>query len=132
MTQVTSEGLEFVKGITGSLANSPAKDEELNLLCPGEHDHVTLEGSNRTKQAQVYPDDQCRAMCKGLENQKQMDVMGMSMLGAADNLTADRCEHATKSATGLLEDAECEKAWGNVIGKASRPELARPARQEEC
>lgn len=65
---------------TGFLTNSVDIAEKLNKRCPNRHGdiirkHVTLEGG-RTRAAQVYPDDLCRAICEGLQGQMQMDEKG--------------------------------------------------------
>ena len=63
---------------TGFFTNSVGIAEKFNRRCPNRHGdiihkHVTLE-SGRTRAAQVYPEDLCRAICEGLQDQIRMDA----------------------------------------------------------
>ena len=56
---------------TRFMLNSPEILKELGKLCPGDHRHQHLV-SGRAEKAAVYPDGLCRAICRGLV--KQIDV----------------------------------------------------------
>ena len=46
---------------------------ELNRKCQGQHRHIELTGSGRTKKAEVYPDDLCKTILSGLVKQMTAD-----------------------------------------------------------
>ena len=52
--------------------NSPAIAEALNRRCLGQHSDIGLLGG-RASAAAVYPPDLCRAICRGLREQKHRD-----------------------------------------------------------
>ena len=82
---------------TGCLTNSSCIAGELNKHRLDDHDHVTLEGKNRTTQAHIHPPELCRAICKGLKYQKQLDWMGLFILGRSSGLTSARCTGQCKN-----------------------------------
>ena len=51
---------------TGILTASPGVKENLNYLCDGSHWHSPLEGGNKTRLAQEWPEAFCQAMLDGL------------------------------------------------------------------
>ena len=57
----------------GFLTSSWCIAEELTRRCPGDHRHAHLLG-NRAKQAAVYPEGLCDAVCRGLVRQKEFDT----------------------------------------------------------
>ena len=62
----------FVKKPTGFLTNSFGIARELEQSCNGLHSHVHLVGG-RAHRAEVYPDELCYRILKGLVNQMKMD-----------------------------------------------------------
>lgn len=57
-------------------------------MCPNrmgkpQHDHVTLI-NGRAKAAQTYPPGLCRAVCKGLLEQMEVDEMGQFLIAEVD------------------------------------------------
>ena len=62
----------WVKKPTGFLTSSRHVAEQLDRRCLGNHDHVQLVGG-RASGAQVYPDDLCAAIVKGVVKQKSED-----------------------------------------------------------
>eukprot|EP00973_Karenia_brevis_P068755 9559104-Karenia_brevis.AAC.1 len=59
------------------MTNSPAVANQLAKRCsnkvPGpKHRHVCLI-NGRAKKAQVYPPELCKAICKGIKDQKEWD-----------------------------------------------------------
>ena len=61
---LSKEG-EVVKKPTGFLTNSPQTAKELARECDGRHRHRQLAGGSRCQQAQVYPPELCKAICRG-------------------------------------------------------------------
>ena len=129
---------------TGFLTNSVCIADQFNKRCPNRkgdmvHKHVTLE-SGRTRAAQVYLDDLCRAICEGLQDQIQMDEKGqflfMNVNSAQDASSKELhvCAESFKRKYKLVEEddmEEMEAAWDDVSGATLDPKLVRQARQEE-
>ena len=63
----------LVQKKTGFLTNSPEIAKELSRQCLGAHEHLRLKGGNLTKQAQVYPPELCKAICRQVRMQVQVD-----------------------------------------------------------
>ena len=76
MTQSDKNGKALVLKPASFLTNSVCLANALNLTCTGEHRHIRLEGQ-RVKVAQVYPEELCRATCKGIRAQKDVDSAGL-------------------------------------------------------
>ena len=57
----------------GFLSNSLLMGEDADRVCIGDRDHIS---KTRNMQAQICPPSICRAMCRGMKRQKQMDAMG--------------------------------------------------------
>ena len=75
---VSVESKKPIKKPTVFATNCPAIVREFsNKRCPGDHEHVRLEGSEggqrRTKAAQVYPDPLCQAVARCVLGQWQHD-----------------------------------------------------------
>ena len=62
----------WVKKPTGFLTSSRFVADQLSRRCKTDHDHVQLVGG-RAAGAQVYPDGLCRAMLRGVAQQKKYD-----------------------------------------------------------
>ena len=63
----------YIKKPTRFLTNSTFIGESLSLKCQGKHRHIELTGGGRTKRAEVYPDELCRAILTGLVRQMRHD-----------------------------------------------------------
>ena len=63
----------FVKKPSRFMTNSPMLGQALHRKCQGQHRHIELTGSGRTKKSDIYPDDLCRAILTGLVKQMKMD-----------------------------------------------------------
>ena len=72
MTSKDQMGEGLGKMPTQFMTNSPLLAKRLDLKCQGDHRHAQLIGS-RTKKAQAYPDELCRAILKGLADQMGAD-----------------------------------------------------------
>ncbi len=71
---------------TRFMTNSREIAKILQKRCDGSHDHISLDGG-RAKLAQVYPDELCRKICRGLMNQLEQDGrirQGQKGIGAAE------------------------------------------------
>ena len=65
---------------TGFIGNAWAIISRLRRRCDGGHVHVKLEGG-RAKNAALYPDELCREMCLGLDDQLKYDAKNLKCLG---------------------------------------------------
>lgn len=86
---------------TGFLTNSACIADQLRRRCPNRkghqvHRHVVLE-DGRTRAAQVYPDGLCRAICRGLRNQIQVDANGQFLLMNLDTTKDESSRDLQKS-----------------------------------
>ena len=72
MKQCDQEGEGLIKKPTGFLTNSREIAKILESLCNGDHRHIELIGG-RAKSAEVYPDELCKDILKGLTNQMKVD-----------------------------------------------------------
>ena len=73
LRQVVGGEEYYIKKPTRFLTNSPFIGESLSLKCQGQHRHIELTGGGRTKRAEVYPDELCRAILTGLVKQMKHD-----------------------------------------------------------
>ena len=64
-----------VKKPTGFMTSARCIATQLNKLCDGRHTHVHLVGG-RAAAAQVYPDELCRAILRGVVRQKALEKEG--------------------------------------------------------
>ena len=75
---------EYCQKATQFLMNSPQIAAELSKTCRGGHEHTRLEGGNRTKLAQIYPDALCDAICRGAAREREYREQGLYAIGAVD------------------------------------------------
>ena len=64
----------LVKKPTGFMSSSRFINRELDQKCEGGHAHIPLVGG-RAAGAQVYPQDLCESICKGVYKQKEFDKL---------------------------------------------------------
>lgn len=69
---------------TGFMTSSRFIADQLNKQCDGSHVHVHLVGG-RASAAQVYPDELCRAILRGVVRQKALDKEGRVSTPAMDS-----------------------------------------------
>ena len=69
---------------TSFMTNCPAMSLTLSTICDKSHQHTVLEGGNRTKASQVYPDMLCNAIVAGMALQKKWDAKGQYLLGTVE------------------------------------------------
>eukprot|EP00973_Karenia_brevis_P058584 8160027-Karenia_brevis.AAC.1 len=135
MTSVDEQGMGYVYKPTKFMTNSPAIAEQLNRKCSNQsqankHRHIHLM-NGRAKKAQIYPTELCRAICKGLKNQKDWDEEGKYLIGTieSDNDIHEELKRAMDTAQGAHEgDIE---AYDDVSGAVLNPDMVRKARLTE-
>ena len=128
---------------TGFLTNAVCIAQQLNKRCPNTsgytvHQHVIFEGG-RTKRAQVYPRELCKAICIGLQKQMQADKHGQFLLMEAgcERATSKDFMNASRELAGKYqiveenEDESLERAWDDVSGAELDARQVKRARQEE-
>ena len=133
------------KKATGFVTNSVEMAKELDKTCPGIHQHVTIMGGSRTKQAQIYPPDLCRAICNGAYREQQLRSNGIIPIGMVDISNYSQDAKDTEAYEGTYEQEE-EPEDDNaeamqvhtggefrdaVTGKALPTHLVKKARAEE-
>ena len=107
------------------MSNSSEILNELGRLCPGDHEHQHLI-NGRAEKAAVYPDGLCRAICRGLlkeidmEQRKIKPILGLSALDKVGEIPESE------------EESQCWKsAWDDVSGKELDPNGVKAARALE-
>ena len=78
--------LMAAKKPTQVMSNSWCILHELATRCDKSHVHQELMGGRASKAAE-YPDELCRAICRGLANQKRYDLSGKVCTGNLDYLS---------------------------------------------
>ena len=68
------EETRLVKKPTKWMTNSPILAKLLLARCNGQHEHVRLEGSSRTKQAEAYPVALVKAILNKVHQTKRMKM----------------------------------------------------------
>ena len=99
--------------------------EELQKTCDGNHHVHNPLLERRAKEAEVYPPELCRAMCRGVSRQKLMDETGQ--LSSAP-LSSGRLSVLISSVK--WKDEVHEDDGGYDVG-GSRPQDGRAILQEE-
>ena len=129
---------------TGFMTNSPCIAMQLQRRCPNKggyniHKHVVLQGG-RTKAAQVYPPELCKAIRKGLTKQIAADRDGQFLLTHMEHdenqssRSIMNVAKQTKEEYTIVEEddpEELEMAWDEVSGAELDPKMVRKAREEE-
>ena len=110
---------------TRFMSNSGEILKELGRLCPGDHIHQHLV-SGRAEKVAVYPEGLCRAICRGLIKQMELEkghVKSLMNLNGNDSIQ------------NVPEDEESQnhwqEAWDDVSGKELDPAGVRAARSLE-
>ena len=103
---------------TKFLSNSWCLLQELSTRCDKSHEHQHLVGG-RGKKAAEYPDKLCRAICRGLANQKRYDASGKVCTGG---MSASALQSLIASVNESDESASCKHIpSGNMITPWSKP-----------
>ena len=91
---------------------------ELEQKCDGTHDHLKLKGGDKTVRAQVYPEELCRAVCRGAAREKEYRDQGLYCLGSVDVCNeAHRPRYGgehEEDGTTMDEILEIANSWGGA------------------
>ena len=132
-TKIASNSKEVLKRVGRKCPNSGG---------PGEpHKHVHLE-SGKTRQAQVYPREFCRAVCEGVAAEKRIQALGLEakpLLSMGDmqeiaqkaGVKVDDGSEANKALHEDVEGGEWMIAADDQSGEPLEPRRVRLARKEE-
>lgn len=126
------------------MTNSPCIAQSLSRRCPNTtntmiHQHIRLEGG-RTRAAQIYPPELCKAICEGFKAQLEADRKGQFLLAEIQqdgNNNGGDMVNASRELKGRYETVvednseEMDTAWGDVSGAELNPAAVRAARAEE-
>ena len=118
MWQNTEEGKRLVMKPTGFMTNAEGIANELNTKCEGNHTHVKLL-NGRAHRAEVYPDELCFKIIKGLMETMKKDgrihadgigaVMAEEECRAFDDITGEELDHREVRKARELEVSEVHK-----------------------
>ena len=117
---LSKEG-KLVKKPTGFLTNSPQVARELSRVCNKRHGHQPLKGGSRCRDAQVYPPELCKAICKGAAREREYRSRGLFAFGVVDTKGVDPITQ-THFEGEHEEDMPCKEeeleGWGGYGGEA--------------
>jgi len=114
---------------TKFMTNSDEIARELSRRCDGAHKHQQLlEG--RAKEAQVWPEELCKAICQGLIREIQMQEQEVKLLLRLNHFDKIEEEGGKRKDKGIHDDEE-EPRWDDVSGIALRPSEVMKARMKE-
>ena len=110
-TRIDGGGIGPARKRTRFMPNAPSILEELGRLCQGGHKHQPLV-NNRAAGAAIYPTALCRAICRGLVREIEMDR------DKVRRLTVVRSTDLIGEIPETEEDSEYwAHAWDDVSGK---------------
>ena len=89
---------------TGMLLSSKEMKRHLQKQCDGSHEHEPLEGGQRTKRAQQWPEELCRAIVHGALEEMRRQVMKVGF--AAEYELEEMQEHGTLDGIHSMDDVE--------------------------
>ena len=107
------------------MSNSSEILKELGRLCPGDHVHQHLV-SGCAERAAVYPEGLCRAICRGLV--RQMEVQRGQVLQLLNLSAADVVKDVPEDEES---QSQWQAAWDDVSGKELDPAGLRAAQTLE-
>jgi hypothetical protein len=124
MNQEDKSGEALVRKRTGFMTNAGEIAKVLEKKCNGDHRHISLEGGNRTKVSEKYPDELCKEVVRGLIRQMRKDKrLGSGGIGVVMK---------TDEEQGFEDkEEEYDEFWDDLSGEALDPEMVREARKEE-
>ena len=127
-TRGDSKGeLVRAKKTTKFMTSSPEIARALSRRCDRSHWHQTLT-SGRVEKAAIYPEGLCRAICRGLVKQLELDTKDVKMLLS---LTARDVVHDGVPPEEDEHEEEVSRAWDDVSGKELDAGEVRRARLKE-
>ncbi len=136
-----------VRKRTKIISNSKEVLKRIERKCPNDggpgtpHVHVHLE-DGRTKQAQVYPREFCRAVCEGVAAEKRIQALGlhakallsledMQQIAREAGIQVEAGEDASKALHEEFEENEWMIAVDDQSGEPLCPRMVKAARREE-
>ena len=136
MIELTPDGPVFAKQPAGVLTNSSLLANRLDETCANEHGHAAFQ-RGKVLQApsfffsQTYPFQRCEATCRGIRDQKEVDVARSFHIGIVD-FVLGACVHEflNNSETLHCEEA-CHRAWVDVAGEVFILQLGWQVRKKE-
>ncbi|MDP7559816.1 MAG: reverse transcriptase domain-containing protein, partial [Planctomycetota bacterium] len=147
MKAVGKDGEGPVRKRTKIMSNSKEVLKRIERKCPNEggtgerHEHVHLE-DGRTKQAQVYPREFCRAVCEGIAAEKRIHALGleakpilslsdMQQIAQKAGVRIGDGEDASKALHEETDENEWMVAVDDQSGEPLEPRMVKLARKEE-
>lgn len=129
---------------TGFTTNPPCIALQFQRRCPNSqgyqvHKHGQFEGG-RVRAAQVNPPELCKAVCRGIITQIELDRNGQFVFmhiggnddwSSRDLMHAANATHSTYEAIEEESSGELEVAWDDAFGATLYPQSARNASEEE-
>ena len=132
---------------TRFLSTSNAILSQLSNRCPGEHTHQHLV-DGKAKNAALYPPQLCRAIIRGIEEEKQLEgeCIPRSLLSSLEsgcglyNLMPEQMVLEEPGSGDLPHEQEAldkwyadgaKEFWDDISGKSLPPGLVQSARKEE-
>ena len=112
---------------TRFMSNAGEVLAQVDRKCDGKHEHEPLL-NNRAGPVAVYPDELCRAICRGMKRQLEFDqhkVQPLLKLTVRDTI-GERPELEEDDSQGLLQEA-----WDDASGKELDVKRVREARRLE-
>ena len=106
---------------TRLMSNCTEVLKELGKLCPGDHSHQHLV-SGRAKKAAIYPEGLCRAICRGLV--RQIEIEDCNVRKLMNLSTVDKAGEVPESEE---DQHQWQAAWEDVSGKEFNPAGASAA-----
>ena len=83
------------------MTNARKLAERLRKDCSKDHQRMRLEGGNRTRQSEVYPERLCKEIIRGLRGQMKVDGRmtdeGLGTVCAVEELKRDEEDHEEES-----------------------------------
>ena len=123
---------------TKFMTNSPCIAEELSKRCKGKHVHQPLV-DGRAKNAAIYPEPLCRAICVGLIRELENKVRQIRCLMSVKHSDKIRNEDVEerdgkrkrKGVQHLEDEEEGQMAWDDLTGEELPAQEVRKARLKE-
>ena len=107
------------------MSSSAAILKRLDRNCGRDHSHVIRFGKDRTQAAAIYPQGLCRAVCRGIKSQMELDKADQFMMEVDGSL--DSVQVAELWAD---ESASAKQCWDDASGEVLDPHLVQEARAD--
>ena len=135
MTNAEGGGQLPARKRTAFLTNCPAMALTLSKRCSGRHRHQQLISAGRTRKAQVYPYELCRAVVEAVKLQQSWDKEGRFILCNIEKQEdPQKAQKEMENAVPPEEEDERRYEWeayDDLSGEALDPEKVMAARKLE-